>query len=207
MQTVYQCIFGAVYKDLCAVPKGFLQANVRVLEIRDFQFVLDVFNKAFVNFQMDMRTRNVEVPNTTPLNSHTLVIACFVHWFSFSTDMFTQETESVFRLRPRFSLEGKESTISTTTSKGKKANAPVLGAKPTAVTKNPCIRHLASVLGIRVLAGENPVKCKMGAHCRYSHYTLPLDRVQRKVVIDFVSSSSIGLLKLQTDRDLMLQKI
>jgi len=219
LQTVYHCIFGSVYKDLCSIPKSFLQANVRILEIREFSFILDVFNKAYVNFQMDMRTRNIDVPNTAPLNTYALVIQCFNQWFTFSVDMFTQEAEAVFRMRPRYSMDGKGSTMSSaavnaggTTKKtsNPKANTttkPNMGPKPPTSFKNPCVRHLASILGISGLAGESPVVCKLGANCRYAHYALPLGKPTRKMVMEFVSTSSIGLLKVKADRDLLLQKL
>ena len=210
MQTVYHCIFGGDYKDICSVPKKFLQANIRILEIREFNFILDVFNKAFVNFQMDMRTRNIEVPNTTPLNSHELVVACFIKWFTFSTEMFTQETEDVYKHRPRFSLENGASKtinlkpINIKTTLSKKSSTYLMNAKP---AKNPCIRHLASILGLQELAGINPVACQMGTKCRYAHYTMPLSRLQRKGAADYISTSTIGLLQQQTDRDLLLAKL
>jgi len=189
------------------------------LEIREFSFILDVFNKAYVNFQMDMRTRNIDVPNTAPLNTYALVIQCFNQWFTFSVDMFTQEAEAVFRMRPRYSMDGKGSTMSSaavnaggTTKKtsNPKANTttkPTIGPKPPTSFKNPFVWHLASILGISRLAGESPVVCKLGANCRYAHYALPLGKPTRKMVMEFVSTSSIGLLKVKADRDLLLQKL
>jgi len=216
LQTVYQCIFDPYYKDICTVPKAFLQTNVRVLEIRDFKFVLDVFNKAFVNFQVDMRNRNVEIPSSTPLNTHHLVVECFVQWFTFTADMFSQEAEAVFKNRPRF-LSGGEVDLKTTesalklkkpielksTTVAKSSGGHVVSKPP----KNPCIRHLAASLGLKELGGEDPVLCHHGSNCRYLHCTLPLGKFQRKSVMDFITSSTNRLLSIKAERDMLLKKL
>jgi hypothetical protein len=217
MQTVYECIFGSEYKNLCEVPKSFLQSNVSILEIRDFKFVVDVFNKAFVNFQVDMRSRNVEVPNTKPLNNASRVSECFVQWFTFTPDMFTLEKEAVFKLRPRFTVDSlgenlakKERKVPSTATTSIKVLPKVkVAGRPNVplLVRKPCIRHLAEILGVQKLGSENPVSCRLGANCAYEHHSLPLGKSLRKELMDFVTSSNMPLLKLPLDKGLLLQKI
>ena len=221
LQTVYQCIFGSDYRDICMIAKSFWQTNVRYLDIREFTFVLDTFNKAFINFQVDMRNRSVEVPNTTPLNTHKLVVECFIQWFTFNTGMFTQEAEAVYKNRPRFtkaSLESKVHTDSNSGSGGKVgirsvSNKTANMSNSVALSnsnksqKGPCIRHIAQTLGIKELGGENPVICKQGVNCRFAHISWPIGKFQRKKLIEFISTSSIGLLLNKSDKDLILKKL
>ena len=212
LQTVYHCIFGPDYRDICSVPKSFIQTNVRLLEIRDFNFILDVFNQDFVNFQIDMRNRNVDVPGSSPLNTHELVIECFEKWFTFQTTNFTHEKEEVYKNRPRL-FQGHSLPQSSGSGQGMKRSIgkvlnqisfTILAKKfRTTVSKDPCLYHLCSSLGIQTFGGD----CKRGSSCRITHHTWPLAKFERKKLSQFVASLTTGLLKDKVDRDLVLQKI
>jgi len=196
LQTVYQCIFGSDYREICMIAESFLQTNVRYLDIREFCFVLDTFNKAFINFQVDMRNRSVDVPNTTPLNKHKLVVECFTQWFTFNTGMFTQEAEAAYKNRPWYtnaSLESKVPSELNSGSRGKVgirtvSNKTANMSKSVALSnsnksqKGPCIRHIAQTLGIKELGGENPVICKTGWELSFCTYFLAHRQISAKEI-------------------------
>lgn len=49
--------------------------------------------------------------------------------------------------------------------------------------------------------------CKQGVNCRFAHISWPIGKFQRKKLIEFISTSSIGLLLNKSDKDLILKKL
>jgi hypothetical protein len=210
LELVYRCVMSDVYVGISALAKDFLMNNVRMLSTRSFEFVRNVFEAAFVRFQMEMRSRDVST-GASPLNSPELVMSFFRDCFTFSAEVFSRDEEDMFKIRQGArQISKKVGMVGKPAMAMSVAKPPLIGSKApnhTPKGKAPCIAHLVSAVGITNFKGRPVTPCSYGASCTFEHLSVPISALKRSQVVDFITRSKSAWLRAKVDRDLLLSKI